>query len=72
MDETTTDSFSDKLMNITRTAWRYFVYNCRSTARMVNSVSQCQYSTIWDMGSALGAFICPERVGIIPAEDFKE
>ncbi len=54
---------------IAEAAWRYFVNNTQSTTGLVNAADAYPSTTMWDTGSAVGAIVAAQGLGLIDASD---
>lgn len=50
-------------------AWRYFQNNTQATTGLVNSVDAYPSTTMWDVGSAVGAIVSANGLGLIDADE---
>jgi len=59
-------------LKIAKTAWRYFENNSNSETGLVNSIDEHPSTTMWDTGSALGAYIAARDFNLISQYDFDQ
>ncbi len=58
------------LDDIARQAWRYFVTNNSKETGLFNPVHNYRATTMWDVGSGIGALIAAEKLGLMERSDF--
>lgn len=54
---------------IAEAAWRYFVNNTQAATGLVNAADAYPSTTMWDTGSAIGAIVAAQGLGLIDASD---
>lgn len=52
-----------------RVAWRYFENNTQPETGLVNSVDRFPSTTLWDIGSSIGAIVSARELGLIDQGD---
>ncbi|VVS92144.1 consensus disorder prediction [Desulfoluna spongiiphila] len=67
-----TGTFTAEDVEISRTAWRYFVENYQTNTGLVNSVHNYPYATLWDLGSNLAAYACAMKLNLISPTEGKK
>lgn len=59
-------------LNIAKTAWQYFDNNSNPKTGLVNSIDEHPSTTMWDTGSALGAYIAARDFNLISQYNFDQ
>ncbi|MBA4355896.1 MAG: hypothetical protein C0409_14515, partial [Novosphingobium sp.] len=54
---------------IAEAAWRYFVNNTQGATGLVNAADSYPSTTMWDSGSAIGAIVAAQGLGLIDASE---
>lgn len=62
-------TLTDEERKIAEAAWRYFVNNTQSATGLVNAADAYPSTTMWDTGSAVGAIVAAQGLGLIDASD---
>lgn len=57
-------------MNMARIAWQYFEKNYQPSTGLVNAANEFPSTTMWDVGSYLGALVSAYELGIIDKSTF--
>lgn len=63
---------TEREMDIARIAWKYFDNNHQPDTCLVNAVDNYPSTTIWDVGSSIGALVSALELGVISDEKFHE
>jgi hypothetical protein len=57
-------------MNAARVAWRYVEQQSNAQTGLVNSVVGYPYTTVWDIGSTLGALYSADQLDLISGDEY--
>ena len=65
-------ALTEREMDIARIAWKYFENNTQPDTGLVNAVDNYPSTTIWDVGSSIGALVSAFELGVITEDAFHE
>jgi hypothetical protein len=63
-------SLTENQRQMAAIAWKYFENNYQEETCLVNAVDNYPNTTLWDVGSTLGATVSAFELGILPEDDF--